>query len=94
MSDKEADILPDINPVKDLGESISLMEPMLIEQASRYREQITDLALVLAQRSSGFRHSLPESLLSSLATLVRSTNCYYSNLIEGHYTIQSILNAL
>jgi Fic family protein len=29
---------------------------------------------------------LPESLLSSLATLVRSMNCYYSNLIEGHDT--------
>lgn len=62
------------------------MEPMLIEQASPHREQITDLALELAQRSSGFRHSLPESLLSSLANLVRSMNCYYSNLIEGHYT--------
>jgi Fic family protein len=37
-------------------------------------------------RSAGFRRSLPESLLSSLATLVRAMNCYYSNLIEGHDT--------
>jgi Fic family protein len=62
------------------------MEPMLLEQASPHRRQLTDLALELAQRSSGFRHSLPGSLLSSLANLVRSMNCYYSNLIEGHYT--------
>jgi len=40
----------------------------------------------LAQRSAGFRRSLPASLLASLATLVRAMNCYYSNLIEGHDT--------
>jgi Fic family protein len=84
--DKKTDAEPDIKPAEDLGERLALMEPMLIEQTSAHREQITDLALVLAQRSSAFRHSLPESLLSSLANLVRSMNCYYSNLIEGHYT--------
>ncbi len=45
---------------------------------------LTDLALELVQRSAGFRRSLPASPLSSLATLVRAMNCYYSNLIEGH----------
>lgn len=40
----------------------------------------------LAQRSAGFRRSLPRSLLSPLTTLVRAMNCYYSNLIEGHDT--------
>ena len=29
---------------------------------------------------------MPESLLASLADLVRAMNCYYSNLIEGHDT--------
>src|ERR1039457_5669401 len=47
---------------------------------------LTDLALDLAQISAGFRRSLPHSLLTSLADLVRSMNCYYSNLIEGHDT--------
>src|ERR1017187_4865973 len=47
---------------------------------------LTDLALDLAQISAGFRRSLPPSLLTSLADLVRSMNCYYSNLIEGHDT--------
>src|ERR1700733_8560605 len=59
---------------------------MVISEGSRHRTALTDLALDLAQKSSGFRRSLPESLLTSLADLVRSMNCYYSNLIEGHAT--------
>jgi Fic family protein len=62
------------------------MEPLLISDTSRHRAGLTDLALELAQRSASFRRSLPESLLTSLASLVRSMNCYYSNLIEGHDT--------
>lgn len=62
------------------------MEPLLISQDSRHRPALTDLALDLAQKSAGFRRSLPESLLASLAELVRSMNCYYSNLIEGRDT--------
>jgi Fic family protein len=62
------------------------MEPLVLGEGSRHRPELTDLALDLAQRSAGFRRSLPESLLSSLATLVRAMNCYYSNLIEGHDT--------
>ncbi|TAK46938.1 MAG: Fic family protein [Xanthobacteraceae bacterium] len=62
------------------------MEPMLISEGSSRRGALTDLALELGQKSAGFRRSLPESLLTSLADLVRSMNCYYSNLIEGHDT--------
>src|SRR6266853_6639016 len=86
MARKEADIKTDIKSVKDRGEAVSLMEPLLIGDSSRQRAALTDLALELAQRSAGFRRSLPESLLASLAGLVRSMNCYYSNLIEGHDT--------
>ena len=86
MARKEADLEADIKAVKDRDESISLMEPLLIGEGSRHRVGLTDLALELAQKSAGFRRSLPESLLSSLADLVRSMNCYYSNLIEGHDT--------
>lgn len=77
---------PDIKAVADRGERIALMEPLVLGEGSRHRGELTDLALELAQRSEGFRRSLPESLLSSLATLVRAMNCYYSNLIEGHDT--------
>jgi Fic family protein len=71
---------------EDQGELVSLMEPLLITDSSRYRGPLTDLALDLAQKSAGFRRSLPPSLLASLADLVRAMNCYYSNLIEGHDT--------
>ncbi|MGH9816101.1 MAG: Fic family protein [Candidatus Acidiferrales bacterium] len=62
------------------------MEPLLIPETSRHRSGLTDLALELAMSSAGFRRSLPDSLLGSLADLVRAMNCYYSNLIEGHVT--------
>jgi Fic family protein len=70
----------------DRGETTSEMEPLLIGAGSRHREMLTDLAFDLAQKSAGFRRSLPTSLLTSIATLVRSMNCYYSNFIEGHDT--------
>src|SRR5436190_8315796 len=86
MVDIEPDIKADNKPAKDRGESIGLMEPLLIGESSKHRAGLTDLALELAQKSAGFRRSLPESLLPSLADLVRAMNCYYSNLIEGHDT--------
>ena len=80
------DIKTVIKAAVDRGENVSAMEPLLIGGDSRHRPALTDLAVELAQRSAGFRRSLPDSLLSSLAGLVRSMNCYYSNLIEGHDT--------
>src|SRR5215203_5181904 len=86
MVKDKPDIEADIEPATDRGESIDLIEPLLIGESTRHRTALTDLALELAQKSAGFRRSLPESLLGSLADLVRSMNCYYSNLIEGHDT--------
>jgi Fic family protein len=83
---KKSDIEADVLAAEDGGELVSLMEPLLIGEGSRYRGGLTDLALELAQKSAGFRRSPPESLLASLADLVRAMNCYYSNLIEGHVT--------
>src|SRR4030088_2467098 len=80
------DKVPATKAVPDRGESIGLMEPMIIGAGARQRAALVDLALNLAQKSAGFRRSLPVSLLASLADLVRSMNCYYSNLIEGHNT--------
>jgi Fic family protein len=76
----------DMETVPDREEMVSLMEPMRIEETSRHRPILIDLALELAQKSAGLRRSLPESMLGSLADLVRAMNCYYSNLIEGHDT--------
>jgi Fic family protein len=81
---------PDMKAVvaadEDREEPVGLMEPLLIGETSRHRGALTDLAVELAQKSAGFRRSLPKSLLASLADLVRAMNCYYSNLIEGHDT--------
>lgn len=82
----EADIKADIAMVPDRGEMPALMDPLVLGEGAPYRAGLTDLALELAQKSSGFRRSLPQSLLASLGDLVRSMNCYYSNLIEGHDT--------
>jgi Fic family protein len=68
------------------GENITLMEPMIIAYGSPSRVRLLDTTLDLARRSAAFRHSLPEGIVSALADLVRSMNCYYSNLIEGHRT--------
>jgi Fic family protein len=76
---------PDILSV-DKGEDPFLMEPLLISQTSRFREALIDLVLTLVQKAASFRHSLPPSLVTSLADLVRAMNCYYSNFIEGHET--------
>jgi Fic family protein len=82
----DADTKEDIVTAPDRGESIAMTEPLLIGETSRHRGKLTDMALELAQKAAGFRRSLPESLLASLADLVRAMNCYYSNLIEGHDT--------
>src|SRR3984957_11038889 len=81
-----ADTKEDIVTAPDRGESIAMMEPLLIGETSRHRGKLTDMELELDQKAAGFRRSLPESLLASLADLVRAMNCYYSNLIEGHDT--------
>jgi Fic family protein len=71
---------------RDDGESIGLFEPLMVSEGSPQRAGLSDLALELAEKSAAFRASLPESIAAALADLVRSMNCYYSNLIEGHNT--------
>ena len=70
----------------DDGESIALMEPMLLAQASPHRGPLTDLVVELAARAAGLRRSLPQGVSAALTDLARAMNCYYSNLIEGHDT--------
>jgi Fic family protein len=86
MDDMDADKTADIEAVTDRGEPASLMEPLLIGETSRHRGALTDLAIDLVAKSAGFRRSLPPGVRVALADLMRATNCYYSNLIEGHDT--------
>jgi Fic family protein len=72
--------------LEDGGESVGLMEPLVLSEGSPHRPVLSDLALTLASRSAGLVRSLPKGIVTALASLVRSMNCYYSNLIEGHDT--------
>lgn len=71
---------------EDRGESIGLIEPLLVGEGSRHRSKLADLAITLTEKSASLRSSLPPKIVEALATVVRSMNCYYSNLIEGHDT--------
>lgn len=85
--DKKSDILADTVPgAPDRGEAVSLMEPLLITEGTRHSSELADLAMELTARSTGLRRSLPGGIVEALSHLVRSMNCYYSNLIEGHDT--------
>jgi Fic family protein len=86
MQKDPEDIKADIVAVVDRGETVTLMEPLLISESSRHRGALTDLAVDLAGKAAGFRSSLAPGVRTALADLVRSMNCYYSNLIEGHDT--------
>ena len=70
----------------DDGEAVGLFEPLMVSEGSPHRGRLNDLALDLAEKSAAFRSSLPASIATALSDLVRSMNCYYSNLIEGHDT--------
>jgi Fic family protein len=86
MTQTDPDIEPDIKAAVDRHEPTARMQPLLLGETAARRAGLPDLALELGQRSAGFHRSLPASLLMSLADLVRTMNCYYSNLIEGHAT--------
>jgi len=72
--------------IRDGSEDVSLLEPLHISESSKHRACLSDLALELAMKSTGLKKSIPGGIIKELSTLVRSMNCYYSNLIEGHNT--------
>lgn len=59
------------------------MEPMVPEEASRALEDEVLPLIAEANQLAGRIHPI---LRESIGDLVRSMNCYYSNLIEGHDT--------
>ena len=62
-------------------------DPSLIEPAYPKRSRrLEDLAVELAAQSSQLTQGLHPTIVASIGDLVRSMNCYYSNLIEGHRT--------
>ncbi len=60
----------------------SLLEPVHPQQT----RHLEDLAVSLTSKAGQLTRGLHPIVLRSLGALVRSMNCYYSNLIEGHRT--------
>ncbi len=56
---------------------------MLPEDSNK---ELDDLAVDLVAKSNSLASKLSSKLRESVSSLVRSMNCYYSNLIEGHNT--------
>lgn len=86
MTDNKADIEADIQAAPDRGEAVDSMTPLILSESAPRRGELSDLALELAAASASFRGGLPPGIAAELARLVRTMNCYYSNLIEGHNT--------
>ena len=63
--------------------NISVMEPMLPRDNS---QELENLAVELVAQSSELAGQIRPEVRESIGDLVRSMNCYYSNLIEGHNT--------
>lgn len=59
------------------------MEPMLPTLGNK---ELEDMAMELAKKGSALAATLHPIVRKSIGELVRSMNCYYSNLIEGHDT--------
>ena len=59
------------------------MEPLLPDD----RQELEDLATDLVAKANMLAGRLHPVMRASVGDLVRSMNCYYSNLIEGHNTL-------
>jgi Fic family protein len=62
--------------------SITAMEPLFPEED----KGLSDLATDLVAKSNALAGRLHPIIQEGIGDLVRSMNCYYSNLIEGHHT--------
>jgi Fic family protein len=63
--------------------NVSVLEPLLPED----RQELEDLATDLVAKANTLAGRLHIVMRASVGDLVRSMNCYYSNLIEGHKTL-------
>ena len=62
---------------------IGMMEPLMPSEGDN---EIDDLAFELIREAFLLNSQTSPIILGSIGDLVRSMNCYYSNLIEGHNT--------
>ncbi len=64
-------------------EYVALMEPMMAPEGEPGLE---DIALDLTAQAHALAARVHPLVQAAIGDLVRSMNCYYSNLIEGHNT--------
>lgn len=73
-----------MKPANKLNEvGVSWMEPMLPSGGNKLSE---DVAFDLVSNANALAGQIHPIVTESVGDLVRSMNCYYSNLIEGHDT--------
>ena len=72
-----------MNGRKSLITDPAWMDPMLPEESHR---QLEDVAFELTSKASSLAGQIHPVVTLAIGNLVRSMNCYYSNLIEGHDT--------
>ncbi|WP_173992214.1 hypothetical protein [Agrobacterium tumefaciens] len=63
--------------------TLASIEPLLPDSS----RELEDLAIELTSVASRSAARLHPIMRASVGDLVRSMNCYYSNLIEGHNTL-------
>src|SRR6266487_1841007 len=61
-----------------------VIEPVLPQEGHR---ELEDQAFELVRAASSLAGLLNPTVRAAVGDLVRSMNCYYSNLIEGHNTL-------
>ncbi len=66
-----------------INEPVSLMEPMIPEEST---DILDNLAMELTEKTHRLAGQIHPIVQFSIGNLIRSMNCYYSNLIEGHDT--------
>jgi Fic family protein len=59
------------------------MEPLMPEEGNK---DLEDLAIDITIKATNLNQQLKPQVIEAIGNLVCSMNCYYSNLIEDHYT--------
>ena len=71
-----------MSDIQHLYNHISQFEPLMPDETG----ELEDIAYTLTQRSANLANELPQATLQGVRELLRITNSYYSNLIEGNNT--------
>jgi Fic family protein len=80
------DGMSDIEAILNRTTIPEMMEPMMPSLACPVRRELEDLSVDLTDKAARLAGAVRPAVQIAIGDLVRSMNCYYSNLIEGHDT--------